>query len=72
MSEGAKAVVLVYSPLDEKQVATIEYIKRTIATAYDAVCVAENQFGPSIDFRIAKERLQEASMWAVRGIANPE
>lgn len=72
MSEGEKAVVLQYSKLSEQQVTSIEHVKKTVAVAYDAICVAENLFGLLDDFSIAKERLKEASMWAVRGIANPE
>ena len=72
MSEGEKAVVLNYTPIDDAQKAAIPRIKTLIAAAFDEIVRLEAEFGRQRDYSLAKTHLQEASMWAVRGITNPE
>lgn len=72
MTEGEKAVVLAYTPIGDAQKAAVGALKQAMAAAYDAVVKVEQQFGRQRDYSVAKTHLQEASMWAVRGITNPE
>jgi hypothetical protein len=72
MSEGTKAVVLNYTGLSDDRKADVQYLKKLAAQYYDAVVEVEKKYGRQRDFSVAKTKIQEASMWATRGITNPE
>lgn len=72
MSEGAKAVVLEYSSVDLDRRELVRDLKVLAAQYYDAIVAVENKFGRKRDFSLAKTKVQEASMWATRGLTNPE
>jgi hypothetical protein len=72
MSEGRKAVVLDYTQVSEDRRGRVNELKLMAAAYYDAIAAAEEEYGRQRDFSIAKTKLQEASMWATRGLTNPE
>ena len=69
---GDRAIVRRFSPLSDEQKAAVDDLKQKAASYYDAVCEVEEKFGAQRDYSVAKTKIQEASMWAVRGVTNPE
>lgn len=67
---GGKAVVMNYTPLSDQQKAAVADAKTAMALAYNVIEQFEAVFGGRRDFSIAKTKIQEASMWLVRGITN--
>jgi hypothetical protein len=72
MSEGTRAVVLDYTQVSEDRKSLVRQLKQKAADYFDAIVVAEQQYGRQRDFSLAKTYLQEASMWVTRGLTNPE
>jgi hypothetical protein len=71
MTNGERAVVLHYTAVDEDRLQRVKDLKRLAAAYYDALESAERDFCPSRDLSLAKTKVQEASMWATRGLTNP-
>lgn len=69
-SAGGVAVVMNYTPLSDGQKAAVVDAKTAMAIAYNVIDNFEDVFGKKRDFSVAKTKLQEASMWLVRGITN--
>lgn len=71
-TEGGKAVVINYTPVSAERKDAAMHLKILAANYYNALVSAEKEFGRSRDISLAKTHLQEASMWATRGLFNPE
>ena len=69
---GGKAVVMNYTPLTDGQKAAVVDAKTAMAIAYNVIEAFEATFGKKRDFSAAKTKLQESSMWLVRGITNAD
>lgn len=69
---GGKAVVMDYTPVSEDRKAAANHLKRLAAECFNAIVAAEEKFGRSRDLSLAKTEIQSASMWATRGLFNPE
>lgn len=69
---GGKAVVMKYTPLTDGQKVAVVDAKTAMAIAYNVIEQFEETFGKKRDFSVAKTKLQEASMWLVRGITNAD
>lgn len=69
---GGKAVVMSYTPVSEERKAAAHHLKKLAAEYFNAIVAAEEKFGRSRDLSLAKTHIQDASMWATRGLFNPE
>ncbi len=72
MTVGEKAIVTEYTAISADRRQVITDLKKLAAAYYDAVDAVEQKYGRQRDFSIAKTHIQDASMWATRGLANPE
>lgn len=71
-SQGEKDVVLTYSPVSDERKTDAERGKRLQAAYCDWLAEMETKHGRSRDLSLARTKAQEASMWATRGLFNPE
>lgn len=71
-SQGEKDVVLTYTPVSDERKSAAEKGKRLAAAYCDWIASCEAEFGRSRDLSLARTKVQEASMWATRGLFNPE
>jgi hypothetical protein len=69
---GGKAVVMSYTPVTEDRKDAALNLKRLAAEYFNGIVAAEEKFGRSRDLSLAKTHVQDASMWATRGLFNPE
>lgn len=69
---GERAIVLNYSPVDQERLDDAKSLKVKAAAYFDALDAIEAKYGRQRDFSLAKTHIQEASMWATRGLTNPE
>ncbi|MCK5019715.1 MAG: hypothetical protein KAS32_21835 [Candidatus Peribacteraceae bacterium] len=66
--------VPVYSELSDEQKALVKLIKDQAFELYKSVCAGHNlspQQGDARCLAVAKTKLEEAVMWAVKGVTNP-
>lgn len=71
-TKGERAVVLVYTPVDQERLDDVKRLKVLAAAYFDAIEEIETKYGRQRDFSVAKTELQTASMWVTRGLTNPE
>lgn len=68
-NEEARAVFRSeYRELTDAELASIDHIKNSAAVMYHLMSMAVEHGADESQIRIAKERLQETVMWAVKGI----
>lgn len=71
-TDGGKAVVMDYTPISDDAKGAMRAAKELAAAYFNKIVECEQRFGRHRDFSIAKTKVQEASMWLTRGLANPE
>ena len=71
-TDGGKAVVMDYTPISDDAKVAMRAAKELAAAYFNKIVECEQRFGRHRDFSIAKTKVQEASMWLTRGLANPE
>ena len=71
-TDGGKAVVMDYTPISRVGKVAMRAAKELAAAYFNKIVECEQRFGRHRDFSIAKTKVQEASMWLTRGLANPE
>lgn len=69
---GAQVMVREYAPLNNGQKSAVLEIKQRCADLHDFLVHLENLNGRKRGFSIAKTKLEEVSMWAVKAITNPD
>lgn len=71
-TQGEKDVVLHYTPVSDERKEAVEKGKRLAAAYCDWIASCEARFGKSRDLSLARTNAQQASMWATRGLFNPD
>ena len=69
---GERMVVMEHKPITDTQRTDMNRLKRKVAAVLDEVDLLEQRLGRKRGFSIAKTKLEEAGMWAVKAITNPD